>query len=375
MGNCSTSIWGKGSSYIKLNNSDFVAVEGANILERLQGADIRIPYKQILKGRVILKPGQTNYLLNHLGLGDNATFLAIKSTFDPKSVMEEDNYINYSYFDDMSKIYSFAQLLVLTGNSANRIQQLYLTNPNTKYPVSLDIMVGVIDDEYSFFVDPSDQTAITFTNLEYGDIESHCVGESMVIMDKGNPSLPLVYLNIPNISFIQRDGLYIKIDDDALGQIYLMFKTQFDVDQAYSIINAVLNDNSLDISTLGEDLIDPVLYWNETAGATGSYIEFNSSNAGAPYDTTIGNTFSTTVDLSVNGGEITKDYLIELLIDKIIDNRDGEIAIQDDRLILLDSGATSIASITNTGVYTLSFNFSDIAQNYLDEINIELNII
>jgi hypothetical protein len=30
---------------------------------------------------IILKPGQVNYLLNHLGLGDNATFLAIKAVY------------------------------------------------------------------------------------------------------------------------------------------------------------------------------------------------------------------------------------------------------------------------------------------------------
>jgi hypothetical protein len=55
-----------------------------------------MPYKQILKSRVILKPGQTNYLLNFLGLGDNATFLSIK-VYNSKSVLEEDNIVHWSF--------------------------------------------------------------------------------------------------------------------------------------------------------------------------------------------------------------------------------------------------------------------------------------
>ena len=125
-----TSIFGNKSQYIKLQNSDFVAIEGANTIERLIGSDIRIPYRQILKSRVILKAGQANYLLNHLGLGDNATFLAIKATYNSASVNEEDNYVDYYYYNDLATRFSFNQLMVLTGNSGNRIQQLYLTNPN-----------------------------------------------------------------------------------------------------------------------------------------------------------------------------------------------------------------------------------------------------
>ena len=66
------SLYGS-SQYIKLHNSDFIALQGINTMERLMMGDVRIPYKQVLKGRVILKPGQVNYLLNYLGLGDIVT--------------------------------------------------------------------------------------------------------------------------------------------------------------------------------------------------------------------------------------------------------------------------------------------------------------
>ena len=184
MAGCGSSLFGNGSQFIKINAGDFVAVQGSDTRERLITSDLRMPYKQILKSRVILKPGQANYLLNHLGMGDNATFLGIRATYDPKSVIEADNYIQWSYYDDLTRIKTFAQMMVLTGNTSNRIAQLYLTNPNTKYSVFLDVMVASIDDSYSFFTDTKNQTGTTFTGLEYTDIKSHIVGESIVIIDK-----------------------------------------------------------------------------------------------------------------------------------------------------------------------------------------------
>jgi len=143
------SLFGAQSQYIKVSNGEFLAINGSTTADRLLVSDLRMPYKQLLRSRIILKAGQVNYLLNHLGLGDNATFLAIKVTYNSKSVIPDDNYINYSYYDDLTKVYSFAQMMVLTGNTTNRVKQLYLTNPNTKYDVNLDVMIGVIDDQYS----------------------------------------------------------------------------------------------------------------------------------------------------------------------------------------------------------------------------------
>ena len=90
------SVFGNQSQYIKFQGNDIVAIEGVNTVERLLGGDLRFPYKQLLKSRVILKAGQTNYLLNHLGMGDNATFLAIEATYDAKSVNPDNNFVYYS---------------------------------------------------------------------------------------------------------------------------------------------------------------------------------------------------------------------------------------------------------------------------------------
>jgi hypothetical protein len=121
MSNCGGNLFGPSSQFIKTNGGDLIATEGSSTREKLMLSDLRIPYKQISKGRIMLKPGQTDYPLNHLGLGDNATFLSLKVTYDPKSKFEFDNYVQWNFFDDFSKMHPVSKLLVLTGNSTNRI--------------------------------------------------------------------------------------------------------------------------------------------------------------------------------------------------------------------------------------------------------------
>lgn len=373
-----SSLFGPSSQYIKTNNGDFIALIGSNTTERLIMSDLRMPYKQILKSRVILKPGQVNYLLNHLGLGDNATFVAMRATYDPKSVIEEDNYVQWNFYTDFSNLNYFAQLLVLTGNSTHRVEQIYLTNPSTKYSVSIDVMVAVIDDNYSFFNDTVNQSGLSFTGLEFTDIQSYVVGESLVIYDKNTPVRPLIYIMLANINSIERSENILIIDDSGYGNIFLSFLTEYDAIQANSLLNYVLSNPSVDISNISpiEDEVDPILYFNSFVGGAGDYISFNGATSGVPYNTSNGFTFSTSISLVTYGTSsvIDKPTLITLLIDHITDNRDGIMSITSSNLILMNTASATVSSITSTGTYSLTFDFSDIAQNYLDGVFIDLTI-
>jgi hypothetical protein len=381
MASCGASLFGQGSQYIKVTGGDFIAIEGSNTRERLTVSDLRMPYKQLLKSRVILKPGQINYLLNHLGLGDNATFLAIKTIFNPKSVIEADNYINYSFYDDLTKVYTFAQMMVLTGNSTNRIKQLYLTNPNSKYDVQLEVMIGIIDDNYSFFNDTLNQSGTSFTGLKYTDISSYIVGESIVINDKSSPVKPLIYIQLNNIQSIEKTGSIIIVDDTSLGTIFLQFLTENDAYQAQSLLNFVLENPNVDISNIDPlaDSEDPIVYFYSNVGASASldYIAFNGATSSSGFDTDYGFTFSTTISLTQSGtysGTILdKNQLIYLLIDEIVDDRDGYMYMMPSNLVITGT-AGDLTSITHTGTYSLTFDFSDIAQNYLDGVVINLNV-
>jgi hypothetical protein len=375
---CGPSLFGTGKNqYIKVGNGEFIAIQGSSTLDRLGLSDLRMPYTQLLKGRIVLKKGQINYLLNHLGLGDNATFLAIKATYGSKSVIEEDNYVSYSYYNFPISTLTFAQLLVLTGNSSNRIPQLYLTNPNPNYDVILDVMVGIIDDTYNFFVDSINQSGTSFVNLEYTDIKSFVVGESILINDKSNPPRPLVYFSLAAINSVTLNGSFLIVDDESQGSIFLNFITEYDAIQAQSLFNYILENPGIDIEDIVplEDNISPIIFFNSTAGSTGSFIEFNGSSYSVPYDTTDGFTFSTSISLSTYGTNsiLTKSIINDLLIDYITDNRDGTMSLMDSQMIL--TGNTGVVSqVSQTGTYSLTFNFSDIATNNLEGVIVNLNI-
>ena len=378
-----SSVFGPSNQYIKVNAGDFVAVNGSNASEKMSLSDLRMPFKQILKSRIILKPGQANYLLNHLGMGDNATFLLIKATYDSKSVIQDDNYVDWSFYDSLGTINQFAQVMLLTGNNTHRVKQMYLTNPNTKYPVSLDVMVAVIDDNYSFFNDNINQTATSFTDLEYGDIHTHVPGESIVINDKSTPVRPLIYFMINNINSIERNGKILTVDDNALSTILLAFKTEADAIQAHSLLTYIIENPDIDIDLTPLDNQDPVIYFNSTAGVGGSYILYNDgitigATFSAPYNTSNdGLTFETSISLAQFGtyNVLTKSDLIGLLIDNITDNRDGQMGLLPSNIILKNNSLTEVVGITASGTYSMTFNYSDIAQNYLDGVVVNLNII
>lgn len=372
-----SSLFGSSEKYIKFLNSDLVAIEGANTVERQFLKDIRIKYAQILKGRIILKPGQIDYLLNHLGLGDNATFLSIAASYDPKSKVEADNYVVYNFADDLSKNHYFAQLMILTGNSAYRVPQLYLTNPNAKYAVALDVMVAVIDDNYSFFTDTTNQSGLSFVGLEVGDIHTYVVNESIVIKDKSTPSKPLLYLKLANINSVERNGLVITVDDQSVGTILLKFKTINDAAQSFSLFNYVLENPSVDIDTLSplEDLVDPIIYFYSQVGGSGEFIAFNGSTAAVPYNTSSGNTFSTSISIATWGtsSAISKTRLVELIIASASDNRDGPMIVTASN-ILLSGTAGTVSTINSTGTYSMTFDFSDLALNNLTGVVLNLTI-
>jgi hypothetical protein len=345
-------------------------------MERLIGKDIKIPYQQILKGHIVLKAGQVGYLMNHLGLGDNATFVAIKATYDLKCVNEEDHYIEYYYTDDTSTIRSMSQLMILTGNSTHRIPQLYFTNPNSTYKVHLDVMVAVVDDTYTFFPDATNQSGLSFYNLQCNssivNIQTFVVNESIVINDNGNPVSPLVYLVLNDISSISITGQIIVLDESTAGRVYLEFISIVDAKQAYSLIHYVMNNTGIIIQDLSPilDLTPPIVYFYEQIGNTssGSYIAM-SGITGSAYNTgtssTNGLTFSTSISLSTYGtsSTITKSILSNIMINDCADNRDGMITLTDTNYLLYDYAFASVDSITSTGTYSMYFSITDIAGN------------
>jgi hypothetical protein len=365
------SVHGERSRYLKFFNGNLVAVEGSNILETLILSDLRIPYRQLLKSRVILKSGQKDYLLNHLGLGDNATFLIIKATYNEKSKREEDNFVNWRFFDSGIYEKSLKELLLLTGNSEKRIKQIYLTNPNDKWEVQLDILVAVIDDQFNFFTDESQQTGVTILNMDWTRIKTYKVGESIQIMDNNDKAI--VFIRLINIKSFTRSGKLVIIEDNSIGNIYLDHTNDLEAAQTGSLLNLLVTDNTIDTVDIVEDKEPPVLTFYENWGNTQSGATISAFGlTQTPVSSTMSLTFSTTAPLV--GGDILKEDLVDNLVFGVIDNRDGPISLGTDNIIIETENGT-LNKITATGSYDIRFNIEDIALNNLNNIKLILNVI
>jgi len=353
-----TSLFGSSDKYIKFYNGDLVAVDGANIVETQILKNLRIPYKQVLKGRITLKAGQIDYLLNHLGLGDNATLVSIAATYDPKSKVETDNYVQYAFYNDLSRVRTFCEVMILTGNSTNRIPQLYLSNPNPNYSVVLDVMVAQKSDDYNYFEDIINQSGTSFVGLSYSSIKTHVVNDSIKVVDAQNR--PLVYLQLANINSIERDGLILTIDDQSRGEVFLKFTSTYSVNQGFSLLNYILENPNVNTATLSPltDDIPPVIYFK---------------NPVLPTDTSQGLTFSGTMSLTTYP-IIDNNLIVNTLVGTVSDSRDGIMMITGSNLIITKD-STPYTSITASGTYSVTFtNVKDLAENSISGVVLTLTI-
>lgn len=367
------SIFGPADKYIKFLGGDVVAIEGANLVDKQILNDLRIPYSQLLRGRIVLKAGQVNYLMNHLGLGDNATFLSISARYNSKSVVEEDNYVKYNYYPNLSNNYYFNQVLILTGNSTHRIPQLYLTNPNPDYNVTLDVLVANIDDTYEYFSDVINQSGLTFTGLRSGDIQTHVPGDSLVVYDLDNE--PLGYISISTISSIERTGVIITIQESTVGKLFLEFIDEANAKQAYSLLNYVVNNDGAIIDNTYNDSQSPIVYFNGTA--SGYAISMIGATTSGPYNTSMGISFSATMSLSdVLNETYLRTDLIDILVNTVVDNKDNIMSLDASNVTITNPNSVTVSSIYLSGTYSVTFNVMDYAGNVVDPLtNVRLNII
>lgn len=402
---------GASDNFIKTYQGEFVAISGANMNERLNLADLRIPYNQVLKSRIILKKGQSNYLLNFLGLGDNATFLLIKPTYDPLSKSEADNFIQYSYYSDRGRIHTFSSILLLTGNSENRIEQLLLSNPNPDRQVFLDVMCAVIDDTYTYFdeTNTSINTNPTFTNLMGNYVITWKENEVIAILNE--IQAPVLYLNIPDINSWERQGKIIIVDDSSMGSLYLDFVSEDEAKQGASNIAWIMETGGQEGVVIAPDNSSPVVWFTNNIFEYGTNTNATFTEDGHIYEATQVSLASYTLigsDYVISKLDLAKHMIYRFACGapilnssnvstgnicdscnpnistptfynqgcfRIYDNRDGLLSINETSLIIKKEGAEYL-DIRTAGLYTLTFKIEDIAGNKINtNIQIKINVV
>lgn len=209
-----------------------------------------------------------------------------------------------------------------------------------------------------------------FRNLSYDSLRTHIAGESIVLNDSSSPPQPQIYFTIASIESIQRDGaLKLVIIDTQIDPITLEFLTPFDCNQAYSVLNYLLQNIDIDINELEEDSQAPIIFFNELF--FGHLIKLDipaNPELSGPFSSEDGTQFRIDFQWDSFGGDkpLTKGAILEGLIYDITDDRDGSLATSDgDILVYKDtiSPASEVNSIGGPGTYILKFQLSDFVKN------------
>lgn len=139
---CKSDLTGGGAKYIKVGNDSFLAVDGINISEKMLLDDIRVSYNDIYKAKLKISKESSVYI-NFTQ--DPIVFLAVKVTYDSLLKIEEDTFLYWRMPNESNN--PITKLLVLTGNSTNPVSNIEIENTNTKYDVSIDVMIATINSD------------------------------------------------------------------------------------------------------------------------------------------------------------------------------------------------------------------------------------
>jgi len=349
------------SRVIRPFKCSFLATEGPNILGKIDLANINILYESQATARMILNPQSVNQPILYGSLGNNVTFILLKITYDetdPKCQIEEEQYISYWMEGEPNIIRYAHKLLLLTGNSTNRVPQIYLNNPSD-YTIYIDVLMANLTQSDISFEDVTNEI-VNITGLYFSNVISDTfwnTGESISgstmftitdITDEIQVSIP--YTDILTYTL---DTTNFDILITTTGKtITLDFLSEFEMYQAHSRILWVQDNPTIRYLTSTEptlDLIPPVF----------------TMNSGATPTTPSGSTYVFPVTRDGSGNvNISSSTVLYWFISGITDNRDGILAISDATIQIRESGLVlPLTEIIETGTYDIIVYISDNATN------------
>lgn len=254
--------------------------------------------------------------------------------------------------------YDIETYYVVINNKSEKRQRIIYKHSN-----GIDFIIenyrGTIRDGYI--------KNISFKDLTFNSIRTHIAGESLVINDNSTNPNPLIYLSISTIESIQMvSDLKLNIIDTRFDPISLEFITKSDCDQAYSILNYLLQNPLLDINSIGLDNTPPEIFFNEYF--YGEPITLNSTSGTGPFSSSNGENFIIDIKLESFEGPfpLIKSDITDGLIYNIVDNRDNDILISEEYIVIyrdIISSDTEVDSITEPGAYIVSIYVQDLVQN------------
>lgn len=341
---------------IKPYECSFIAIEGPNLKGKLTLEGLEIPYDSFYLSQLILNESSKDQPLLYGFLGTNVTFVMIRAKYMPVLPhwqIETEQYIEYYFKDDPSEVRAMGQLMVLSGNSARRVPQIMLNNPSSKYKVQLEVLTANLPQSSLTgstlqFTDMSSFTGLYYNSIITNQIISGST-ELKVLDSDSDPVMIIPFSSIRTILKVNDTTLWI--GNDTEEKIQLEFLSSYQTDQANSRINWVLEDSNnryLTKTNLPVDTEAPTILWN---------MVLTGSTTGLTSDTTI-------LYLLPSGTTYADTIIRDIIISGATDNRDGLMNKNNVGITITQiNDIVPVSGITDVGVYELTFDVKDIANN------------
>lgn len=349
---CNNSLVKSYNKYIKIYKEDFVAIEGSSTKNKLSLADLKIPYEQYLYTEVMLKEDSYHHEIPYGALGDEVTILIVKITYVPvvKTLTPDPEvpYLQYFFRSNEEDIRNIDSLLILSGTKEKKLPKIYLNNPNKKYRAKVEIFTATQEVVFGTGITfvPINESVFTIQDLEYTNIVSDSTGVSIIVQT--DSSTPLANIAIDRISNIEISGRLLIVDDTAIGKVNLFFINDFHCLQAFSLINWAIKDpqNNIITTSTGPDLTSPVITYASSFTTSISLLDYPVGTSGTA------------------GYLITKQHILDLLIDSITDDRDGLVYVDSSNVTLTKvNQSLKREGISEIGKYNYTLDVLDTAGN------------
>ena len=348
---------------IKPYECSFIAIEGPNMKGKLTLEGLEIKYDTFYVSQLILNANSKDQPLIYGFLGDNVTFLMIRAKYmplDPTWGIETEQFLQYYYKDDPETVHTMGQLLVLTGNSTNRIPQLFFNNTSSMFKVQLEVMMANLPQADLTNTLQYAQSS-SFSGLYWNSIITDQMNYISPELSTGSTELKIIDINGNSLAFIPFNNIrtVYKMSSTALllgmdteEKIKLEFLSEFNCDQANSRINWVLKNSRFRVLTSTDPTLDttsPIITWNNVSSGVTSGITSGSTD----------------VYYIPSGISYSASTIREIFLSGVTDNRDGNISILDVDVEMYDlEGILPLVTITDVGYYRVMFKIRDIANNW-----------
>jgi hypothetical protein len=329
-------LFGPGAKYVKFADGGLSAIEAANTAAKMPLSDLRIPYDQYARARVVVPKGAVAKAINVPVLGEAITLLICKTSYDKANRDLTLNKLRYALSESAVRKYTFTDILVLSATPDDPVPTIYVDNA-TGYAVTLDVFMCTAQ------YDAAPRGAgydVFFQGLRYTDLRTADEYTTAVYQQE----LVQAYLSNTALLSMELDGQRLLYDDPALGRVCLEFTDDAETLQALSALRWALNKPAVRrlTSATPRDLAPPAISFKPRVKDVKGVL---------------------TASLAAGVGvSLTKADVVALL-GTVTDDRDGELLLGPTNVDIRDIYGMSYEAISDMGTYAVTFSARDTAGN------------